>query len=85
MPWSVTLSPRAQKELRSLPASDRPAVLHALRRLPEEFGAMDVKKLEGAGSTWRLRVGRWRVLFDLNNREGLIAVVRVIARDRAYR
>ena len=84
MAWVVTLSPRARRDLKALPSRDREAVLKALRQLTAAFGSADVKKLEGKAGSWRLRVGRWRVLFMLNNTAGLITVDRVVSRDHAY-
>ena len=44
-----------------------------------------MKKLGGADDEWRLRVGRWRVLLDLDNQTGVITITRILPRDRAYR
>ena len=85
MPWRLTLSPRARKELRALSDRDRRAISAAIDRLAVDFGAAEVTKLGGRDDQWRLRVGRWRVLLELDNEEGLITVARVVARDHAYR
>ncbi|MGI8553769.1 MAG: type II toxin-antitoxin system RelE family toxin [Dehalococcoidia bacterium] len=63
---------------------DRNAVLQALDRLAADFGSADVKKLSSGHSAWRLRVGRWRVILDLDNKTGAINVTRVLPRDSAY-
>jgi mRNA-degrading endonuclease RelE of RelBE toxin-antitoxin system len=49
------------------------------------FGALDVTKLGGGGNRWRLRVGRWRVLLELDNAAGAITIARVVDRKDAYR
>jgi mRNA interferase RelE/StbE len=85
MPWQVRLSPRAEKELARLSRTEREAVMRALRRLSADFGAGDVTKLAGGGNRWRLRVGRWRALLELDNESGTILVTRVVARKDAYR
>jgi mRNA-degrading endonuclease RelE of RelBE toxin-antitoxin system len=56
-----------------------------LDRLGPEFGRLDVKKLGGQGNRWRLRVGRWRVIMNLDSAAGVIYVTRVLARKDAYR
>jgi mRNA-degrading endonuclease RelE of RelBE toxin-antitoxin system len=61
------------------------AIEAALDRLPHEFGALDMAKLAGGGNRWRLRVGRWRVILDLDNASGTALVARVVARKDAYR
>ena len=85
MPWRLRVTPRAEKDLAGLPLADREAVRRGLRRLVDDFGALDVTKLAGGGNRWRLRVGRWRVILELDNAAGLISVSRVLARKDAYR
>jgi mRNA-degrading endonuclease RelE of RelBE toxin-antitoxin system len=84
MPWRVEVSSHAQRDLQRLPRRDREAVIEALRRLGIDPGAADMKKLGGRRGEWRLRVGRWRVLLDLDNADGLITVSRIVARKDAY-
>jgi mRNA interferase RelE/StbE len=85
MPWRLRITPRAEKDLASMPRRDREALRRAILRVPDEFGAMDVTKLAGRGNRWRLRVGRWRVIFDVDNTTGTMLVTRVLARKDAYR
>jgi mRNA-degrading endonuclease RelE of RelBE toxin-antitoxin system len=44
-----------------------------------------MRKLAGSLNTWRLGVGRWRVLLVANNRTGTMLVDRVQDRRDAYR
>jgi mRNA interferase RelE/StbE len=85
MPWSLRITARAEKELARLPPADREAIRRMLRRLPTDFGALDVTKLAGGGNRWRLRVGNWRVILTLDNAAGTISVLRVLDRKDAYR
>jgi len=85
MPWEIQLSRRATRDIDGLPAADSAAVRAALHKLRDEPGAGDLKKLGGRADEWRLRVGRRRVILSLDNRTGIILVMRVLPRDRAYR
>jgi mRNA interferase RelE/StbE len=84
MPWTVIIAERAHRDLRRLSARDREAVLRALERLAVSPGASNLKKLSGGRGEWRLRVGRWRVLLNLDNSRGIVTVSRVLARKDAY-
>ncbi len=45
----------------------------------------DVKKLKNRPD-WRLRVGRFRVIFEVNEEEAVIVITQVVIRDnRTYR
>jgi len=36
-------------------------------------------------STWRLRVGDWRVIYDIDDHAGVVTVLRILHRSKAYR
>jgi mRNA-degrading endonuclease RelE of RelBE toxin-antitoxin system len=83
--WSLEVTRPARKDLAGLPARDAYAVRRALDRLTPDLGTADLRKLAGHRNQWRLRVGRWRAILELDNAAGLIRVMRVLPRERAYR
>lgn len=82
MRYSVEFKPRAEKDLARL---DRPTASRVVKKLSElqDDLAGDVKKLRQLQPHYRLRVGVYRVLFDLEAER--IIVYRVIHRRDAYR
>lgn len=85
MPWSLEFTRSARRSLAALPPEEREAVRRALDRLLQDPGAADFKKLAGRRDEWRLRVGRWRVVLELDNARGQMTILRIEPRDRAYR
>lgn len=85
MPWHLRFTRPAERDLAGLSEPVRDAVRQALDRMAGDPGAADITKLAGHQNEWRLRVGQWRVRFELDNRAGLIIVTRVLPRGRAYR
>jgi mRNA interferase RelE/StbE len=83
MPWRVEVSRRARRDLAAMDAQARRSVGLALERLANGPSSSDLKKL--SGSRWRLRVGQWRAILDLDNETGLMVVTRVVNRRDAYR
>ncbi len=83
MPWSLELTRPARKDIEGLSPHDRAAVVEAIDRLLNDPGEVDIKKL--GGTEWRLRVGRWRVRFEMDSRAGVLRILRVLARKEAYR
>ena len=81
MNYSVSLKPRAQKELKGLPKEIRGLVVDALEKLKDNL-AGDVKKLTNYSPEYRLRVGQYRVLFEVEGTE--VVVYRVLHRSKAY-
>lgn len=83
MNYTVALKPRAIKDLKHLQKQDASRIADALERLRSDL-AGDVKKLTNFTPEYRLRVGQFRVLFEIEN-ETQIIVYRVVHRREAYR
>lgn len=83
--YKVFLEKRAQRQLERLDEKTRSRVVEALRLLGDRgFSArLDLKKLRGYRGQYRLRVGRHRVLFELQP-EKTIIVHAILPRSRTY-
>jgi mRNA interferase RelE/StbE len=77
VPYVVTLTREAQKGLTKLPRSVQPRVAAKLRGLIEEPRPDGVKKLKGAESIYRLRVGNFRILYEVEDGALLVLVIRL--------
>lgn len=84
MTWRVELDRRAERELEKLPDETLRRVVQRVRRLGEHPFPHGVKKLKGTGG-YRLRVGDFRVLYDVLPREKLVIVYAVRHRRDVYR
>jgi mRNA interferase RelE/StbE len=80
--WAFTA--RAGRDFKRLDRPVQRRVLDALDRLTDDPPTGDVLKLVNADE-WRLRVGDWRVRFKRDAETGIVYVVRVLPRGRAYR
>ena len=83
MTYRVELKPRAIKDLRSLSTQNAGRVADALARLADDLSG-DVKRLTDHSPEYRLRVGSYRVLFEIEN-GSCVMVYRVVHRREAYR
>lgn len=84
MSYSVFILPRAQKEMERLPAHDYAAVRAAILALgqnPRPDGCTKLKGREG----WRIRVGDYRVIYEIDDEETSVTVLVVRHRREAYR
>lgn len=77
-------SARAARDFKRLDPPVQRRVIAALDKLTGDPPAGDVVKLASA-EEWRLRVGDWRVRFVRDPETGVVYVVRVLPRGRAYR
>lgn len=82
--WEVQLTRRAEKDIARLDPPVKSRILQALVRLGRDpQNATGVRKLAGRPES-RLRVGDWRVIFEISLERRQISVVRVLPRGRAY-
>ena len=77
----VELKPRAIKDLRSLPKEEAARIAAKLGEL-EQGLAGDIKRLTNFTPEYRLRIGNYRVLFEVE--EGTVVVYRVMHRRHVY-
>lgn len=85
MAWKVILETPARKALRRVPEKVRERILRVLILLEADPFAGDVRKLAGMEQTWRLRVGDYRIVYEIHQGRLVVLVVRVADRRDAYR
>lgn len=84
MRYRVILPKSVQKELDRLPDDTVRGILTRLAELEVQPRPVDVKKLKGRNA-WRIRVGDYRVIYEIHDRELQILLVTVGHRREVYR
>ena len=84
MTYSVRIKRTAAKELAGIPQPARTRVVHAIDSLLEQPLAGSLLK-GGLRGLRRLRVGDYRIVYELLDDELIVLVVRVAHRRDAYR
>jgi mRNA interferase RelE/StbE len=80
--YVLAFKPRARKDLKALASENLQRVLEKIEALTDNL-AGDVKRLTDYTPEFRLRVGDYRVLFEIDG--STIIVYRVVHRREAYR
>jgi mRNA interferase RelE/StbE len=83
--YTIELDHDVSKQLRRLPrdlAARITKAIDGLRTNPQPVGC---KHLVGYGQLYRVRVGDWRIIYEVQDRQLLVLVVEVAARGSAYR
>ena len=83
MNYTIGLKPRAIKDLRRIQKKDATRIADALEKLETDLTG-NIKRLTNFTPEYRLRVGNFRVLFEIEN-ETSIVVYRIVHRREAYR
>jgi mRNA interferase RelE/StbE len=84
MRFQIILPKSVQKELNRLPDDIANRILARLAGLETNPRPADVKKLKGRDA-WRIRVGDYRVIYEIHDRVLQIIVIRVGHRREVYR
>jgi len=84
MNYSLFILPRAQKELGQLNPGAFARVRDAIRELANDPRPPGCLKLTGRDG-WRLRVGEFRVIYEIDDEHRLVTVLNVGHRRDVYR
>ena len=82
--YSIRIKRSAAREIGRIPRDDRIRIIRAIDRLAEQPLTGSVLK-GGLRGLRRVRVGRYRVLYEVLDDELVVLVVRVSHRREAYR
>ncbi len=82
MTYDVQFKPRAVKDIERLPSRVQNRLLARIEEMSNDLKG-DVKKLTNLMPEYRLRVGDYRVLFEIEDR--MIVIYRIRHRREAYR
>lgn len=85
MAYTVELSNRAKRDLAALSPQVQTRIVKALRKLEANPRPAGIEKLKGEDNAYRLRVGDYRVLYEVHDKILLVLVVRVGHRREVYR
>lgn len=84
MIYRVELVPAAARQLRKLPRQTQLRIRDAIDLLAENPRPLGSKKLTGEQRTWRIRVGTFRVLYEVQDMRLVVLVIRIAHRKDAY-
>lgn len=83
--YEVFLEHRVERELERLPAEVSRNVIKHLQALTEDPRPVGCRKLVGSESDWRIRVGAYRVVYEIDDEAQAVRIMRVRHRTDAYR
>ncbi len=83
--YTVRFASTATRDFRRLPVQIQDRVRFAIRRLAVNPRPPGVRKLSGNAADYRIRVGQYRVLYDIHDAEILVYIVRIGHRREVYR
>ncbi len=83
--YRIEVSATAERQLRTLPRVDQIRVVRVIKGLATDPRPPGCRKLSGQEDVYRVRVGRYRVLYAIEDRRLVIIVLKVGDRKDVYR
>ena len=84
--YRVLIKPSAAREIEAVDQKrDRQRIVARILALADEPRPIGSEKLAGQSERYRIRVGRYRIVYSIRDDELLVLVVRVAHRKDVYR
>ena len=83
--YEVLLERQAERDLRRLAIEDFRRMVLAIKSLADNPRPSGCRKITGSKSDWRIRVGSYRVIYEIEDRVQTVKTMRIRHRREAYR
>ena len=83
--YEIEISRTAEKQLRTLPRDEQERVARTMLALADDPFPRGTRKLSGYDDVFRVRAGRYRILYSVSEHALIIVVLKVGHRREVYR
>lgn len=83
--YEVLLERVAERDLRRLASEFYQRIISRIKALSENPRPAGSRKITGSESDWRIRIGDYRVIYEIDDDAQAVRVMRVRHRREAYR
>ncbi|MEO0114244.1 MAG: type II toxin-antitoxin system RelE/ParE family toxin [candidate division WOR-3 bacterium] len=83
--YEVYLERAAEKDLKRLSAVDFYRIISRIKSLSNDPRPWDCRKIVGSKSDWRIRIGDYRIIYEIDEKAKAVRVMRVRHRREVYR
>jgi len=83
--YEVLLEQVAERDLRKLSPADFQRLVSRIKALAENPRPANCRKITGSKNDWRIRVGTYRVIYEIDEKAKAVKVMRIRHRREAYR
>jgi len=83
--YEILLVKQAEKDLKNLPIQIFDRVITAIKDLSSNPRPSGCLKLKNLSQDYRIRVGDYRIIYEIDNKNQIVKVMRVRHRRESYR
>jgi mRNA interferase RelE/StbE len=85
MLYEIEFTPAAGRQIKKLPVSDQKRIISRVENLAANPRPGRVKKLEGKENLYRLPAAEYRIIYQIQDKNLLVLVVKIGHRREVYR
>ena len=82
--YEVVLEHAAERDLKGLPAIVFQRVIQHVKALADNPRPPGCRKITGSEGSWRIRVGDYRIIYEIDDKARVVRIMRVRHRREAY-
>lgn len=85
MSYYLLIKPSAKAESKGIPDKEKTRIRNGIESLKQNPRPKGMKKLKGKIDFFRIRIGRYRVLYTIDDPKKIICIFSILHRKEAYR
>ncbi len=83
--YEIVIEKRAERDIKRLPAGLLQKLVPSIKRLRNNPRPANSKKITGSTSDYRIRIGDYRVIYEICSKSRKVKIFRVRHRKEVYR
>ena len=83
--YEILIERMAEKDIKTLPADILRRIIPIIKSLSPTPRPSGCRKISGSKNLWRIRIGDYRVLYEIEDKAATIKIMRVKRRKEVYR
>jgi len=83
--YAIEIAPAAERAIKKLSADIQKRIIKAILSLEDEPRPSGIRKLSGEDNLYRIRVGDYRIVYQIRDDVLIVIIVRVGHRREVYR
>ena len=83
--YTIEFTPSALRDLNSVPKTIQKRIDNKILSLIDNARPPNSKKLKGSDVLYRIRVGKFRIIYEIQNKKLIILIIRIRFRDKVYK
>ncbi|MBC8323189.1 MAG: type II toxin-antitoxin system RelE/ParE family toxin [Candidatus Marinimicrobia bacterium] len=85
MPYKIEIVKSAEKESQKIDKKYLRRIVASINTLSDNPFPLNTKKLVGSDSSYRLRAGQYRILYEVDTNNKIVTIFRIRHRKDAYK